>query len=217
MVYFPVVKLIILLFGLVALLGSTSCMMQDPEETRAKNEVILFGEGFRVPFYKTSADGTYEADDKGYPVFLSGVNAPKFALPAAAGGQAGLPESNGRFMLLFFAPSVGSPNTLQQLRKLSSWEAELRAGGVETLAISGDSPQQQAQASKKYGISIPLLADADLAVSQEYGCAVAGGTFPQRTLVGVGRDGTVVFFSRGFAYSGTKQILEAFGLDPNGE
>ena len=191
--------------------------MQDPEETRAKNEIILFAEGYRVPFYQTASDGTYQLDSASYPVFQGGVSAPQFKLAAAGGGQAGIPSGGAQATLLFIAPSVAAPNTLQQLRKLSSWQAELSAQGIDILAISGDSSNEQARASKKYAISIPLLADPGLAVSQEYGCALAGGEFPQRTLVGVDSDGTVVFFSRGFAYTGPKQIFEAFGINPNGK
>ncbi len=192
--------------------------MPDPEKTRAKNEAVLFAEGFRVPFYKTTADGKYELDKDSHPVFVSGMAAPAFELSSAVQGSLGIGGTDGSSnYLLLFVPSIKSPNSLNQLRKLAGWNAELLAAGVKPVAIMGDPMQEITAAKEKYSISIPLLHDSGLEIATQYGCAIDGSTFAQRTFVGIKPDGTVAFFKRGFSFVGIKDILEAFGISTNGK
>jgi len=67
---------------------------------------------------------------------------------------------------------------------------------VEVVSIAFDSTAEQAQGASKYGISsVPLLTDADHAVSESYDVlqwAVGTGE-PGHTFILVGKDGTIAW------------------------
>ena len=100
--------------------------------------------------------------------------------------------------MLFFYPVDDTPNTTRELVRINQIATTLETDGIRIYAVSRGTTQAHAAYAGKYGITIPLLADEDLAISTTYGCALPGGTYAQRTFVGIETDGTIAFFERGF-------------------
>ena len=74
-------------------------------------------------------------------------------------------------------------------------DPEFQALGVALISIAADSLVELAEVGQQYGISVPLLSDADKRVSDSYGVlrwAVSSGE-PSHTFVLVDADGTVAW------------------------
>ena len=188
-------------------------MMPDPEKQRAQNEAKLFAEGIRVPFYELNSDGGYVVDGDNLPVLDHTTAAIPFELPAAGGGSfVYTPDESSGHLLIYVIPTTSGPNTLQQLNKLSGYVEDLRSAGIETVGVSCESLESLAGVNLDLKLNLSLLADADREFTTAYGCNTADMEFPQRTMIGLGPGGSVVFYSRGFAYATTAAIKKAFGL-----
>jgi len=82
--------------------------------------------------------------------------------------------------------------------------------GVVVLGINPASAKSHERFARRYRLSTPLLVDTHLTVAQRYGAVTALGPFRfvKRTVVGVDRNGTIVFYKRGIP--STDEILAAF-------
>lgn len=178
---------------LTQLLVSTGCMMANPKEQRAKNELRLI--------------------DEGIVALKAGAAAPPFIAAATDGSELVVPPDAGSDrILLFFYPADNMPNTTRELLTLGKIAQELADSNIDVYALARGTQQEHATYAEKFGITIPLLADPDGAMAVAYGCAPVDGTYLQRTFVGINADGVIAFYERGFDPSTkAKQLLEWFG------
>ena len=123
-----------------------------------------------------------------------GAHAPDFAL-ATDGGMFRLSEQLGKNVLLYFHEGLGCAPCWQQIDDMQADVAKFRALGIaEIVPISVDPADAQRQRAGLRGITFPVLADDDLAVSRLYDAqsyGMMGGTRPGHTFILVGPDGTI--------------------------
>lgn len=74
------------------------------------------------------------------------------------------------------------------------------AAGVDVFAINGASVRSHRAFRRRHGFTARLLSDRDLKVSAQYDAVKRFGPFRyiDRTVVGIGRDGRIAFYERGF-------------------
>lgn len=124
-----------------------------------------------------------------------GAAAPDFALPARAGDAFRLSEQRAKDVLLYFHEGLMCAPCWRQIDDIESDLAKFRELGVDQIAaISIDPADAQQQRAQLRGISFPVLADPDLAVSRSYDAlsyGMMGGTRPGHTFILVGGDGTI--------------------------
>jgi peroxiredoxin len=81
--------------------------------------------------------------------------------------------------------------------------------GIVVLGISGGSATSHERFARHHQLNAPLLVDQDLAVARRYDAAFSLGPIKlvQRTVVGIDRQGVIVFYKRGTP--STDEILAA--------
>lgn len=98
-----------------------------------------------------------------------GDKAPEFALPASAGQTISLQELAGKKVVLYFYPRDDTPGCTKEACGFRDVYAALQAAGVEVVGVSADSVRAHTTFTAKYGLSFPLLSDADKTVATAYG------------------------------------------------
>jgi len=149
---------------------------------------------------------------EGITALARGDTAPPFSTQASDGSELSIPAdlADDR-LLLFFYPADNTPNTTRDLQTLGKFQPQLAEANIQVYAISGGSMSSHEKYAERYGLTIPLLLDADLSIARHYGCAPEDAEFVQRTLVGIDTDGKIAFFERGFPLFGKPdQILTWF-------
>ncbi|MCS7031345.1 MAG: peroxiredoxin [Gloeomargarita sp. SKYG116] len=98
-----------------------------------------------------------------------GQPAPDFSLPSLDNRRVSLSDYRGRWVVLYFYPKdFTSGCTLEARRFQADWP-EYQKRGVQILGVSADSVDSHRQFCDKEGLTFPLLADTDGAVSRAYG------------------------------------------------
>lgn len=136
-----------------------------------------------------------------YEVGKPGVGemAPDFELASATGGPSGGPfklsEQRGKEVLLYFHEGLMCAPCWKQVDDIQADLPKFKTLGIDQVAaISIDPTAAQQQRAELRGISIPVLADVDLAVSAEYDAlryGMMGGSRPGHTFILVGADGLI--------------------------
>lgn len=105
------------------------------------------------------------------PGLKVGERAAAFELPAAGGGTVSLAEllEKGSVTLAFVRSADWCPFCRRQLQALEADIAAIQATGTQLVAISYDSPETNAAAVEKLGLTFPLLSDVGSAVIDAYG------------------------------------------------
>ena len=98
-----------------------------------------------------------------------GEKAPGFALPASTGQTISLQELARQKVVLYFYPRDDMPGCTKEACGFRDVHAALQAAGVEVLGGSADSVRTHTTFTAKYGLSFPLLSDADKIVATAYG------------------------------------------------
>jgi peroxiredoxin Q/BCP len=112
-----------------------------------------------------------------------GQAAPGFTLSSDRGGTLSLAGFKGRSVLLYFQEGLTCQPCWDQLTDLQRNTAELKAAGVDQIvSITSDPVNLIAQKTTDMGITIPVLSDPNLAVSQTYNANQYG-------MMGTSRDG----------------------------
>lgn len=140
-----------------------------------------------------------------------GASAPDFTLPSSDGDEISLASFRGREnVVLIFYPKDQTPGCTKQLCTARDDRAAYAAAGVKVFGVNGDDLASHARFVAKHGLAMPLLVDRGLAVAKAYDAVLRFGpvTFVNRTVVGINRDGGVVFYKRGMP--ATAAILAAF-------
>jgi len=128
----------------------------------------------------------------------TGILAPGFTLPDAAGRPVSLADYRGKNVIVYFYPRAATPGCTTEACDFRDSLAALQGAGFEVLGISPDVPEALSAFAAEHALTFPLLADEDHATALAYGAwgeklvdgEVREGTV--RSTVVVGPDGNVV-------------------------
>ena len=101
--------------------------------------------------------------------------APDFTLAAIGpedvvkNNQIHLSDLRGKSIVLYFYPKDDTPGCTAEACSFRDADHEMQKRGVIVLGMSTDSIASHQKFADKYGLSFPLLSDADTTVSQRYG------------------------------------------------
>jgi peroxiredoxin Q/BCP len=125
----------------------------------------------------------------------AGQAAPGFTLAASTGGQISLSRFRGKTVLLFFQEGLSCQPCWDQITDLQKHAAQLRAAGIGTVvSITSDPVGAITTKARDMGLTIPVLSDPDLAISQQYHAnsyGMMGASRDGHTFIVVGPDGTI--------------------------
>jgi peroxiredoxin Q/BCP len=139
-----------------------------------------------------------------------GDPAPDFTLASADGQTVALNDRRGKAnVVLIFYPKDQTPGCTKQLCAARDDAAAYAAAGAEVFGINSDDAASHARFIAKHGLATPLLVDPGLTVAKAYDAVIGIGPLRivNRTVVGIDRTGTVVFYRRGTP--ATAEILAA--------
>jgi peroxiredoxin Q/BCP len=139
-----------------------------------------------------------------------GDPAPDFTLAASDGRTVTLSAFRGASpVVLIFYPKDQTPGCTAQLCAARDDAADYAAAGAVVFGVNGDGAASHERFIAKHGLSMPLLIDPGLAVAKAYDAVIGIGPLKivNRTVVGIDRDGTIVFYRRGTPK--TAEILAA--------
>lgn len=124
-----------------------------------------------------------------------GVVAPDFELASATGAPFKLSGQVGKQVLLYFHEGLGCAPCWTQIGDIQADLPQFTALGIEdVVSISIDPLAAQQQRATSRGISLPVLADQDRAVSTRYNAlsySMMQGATPGHTFILVGTDGRI--------------------------
>jgi len=104
------------------------------------------------------------------PELAEGQEAPDFALPSTTGEEIRLPDFRGRKnVVLYFYPKDSTPGCTTEACSFRDAQAEMAELDTQVLGVSRDSIESHGRFSDKYGLSFPLLSDAQGKVTESYG------------------------------------------------
>ncbi|MBL9194960.1 MAG: peroxiredoxin family protein [Opitutaceae bacterium] len=100
-----------------------------------------------------------------------GQAAAAFTLPAPAGGDVSLASltAAGPVAVVFVRSADWCPFCRKQLEELQKELPSLQSAGIQVVAISYDSPTVNLAATKKLGLTYPLLSDSGSKIIDAYG------------------------------------------------
>jgi peroxiredoxin Q/BCP len=127
-----------------------------------------------------------------------GSKAPDFSATANDGSPVSLREllENGA-VALFFYPGDDTPGCNRQLCAVRDDLTAFRDAGIQPFGVNPAGIASHAKYAAKFDFNFPLLVDTDSAIASLYGAVKEDGKKIQRTVIGIGRDGTVQFATRG--------------------
>jgi peroxiredoxin Q/BCP len=141
----------------------------------------------------------------------AGDPAPDFTLPSSAGGDVQLSALRGRPVVLYFYPRDNTPGCTTQACEFRDLLPSFEERGAAVFGISKDSLASHGKFVSKFGLTFPLLSDADLAVHTAYG-AYGEKTMYGKKVMGVIRstvvvaaDGTIASIARGVKAKGNAE------------
>lgn len=99
----------------------------------------------------------------------AGQPAPDFSLPTHDGGQLSLADLKGKQVILFFYPRADTPGCTKEACGFNDALPDFSGVDAEIVGISKDPVAKQAKFAEKYGLTYPLLSDAEGDVTERYG------------------------------------------------
>jgi peroxiredoxin Q/BCP len=127
-----------------------------------------------------------------------GSKAPDFVATASDGSSVSLRELlKSGSVALFFYPGDDTPGCNRQLSAVRDDLADFRAAGIQPFGVNPAGIESHAKYAAKFEFNFPLLIDADRAIAGAYGAVKENGKSIQRSVLGIGRDGTIRFAVRG--------------------
>ena len=124
-----------------------------------------------------------------------GQLAPPIVLPSTAGGNFDLASLKGETVLLYFQEGIGCQSCWDQMRDIEMSRQEFSAAGIDVfITITSDSLDLTALKLAQEGITGPVLADVDLAVSKTYDAnsyGMMGDSTNGHSFIVVGSDGII--------------------------
>ena len=98
-----------------------------------------------------------------------GEPAPDFTLPDQDGNPTTLSALRGKTVVLFFYPKADTPGCTLEACAFSEAKTEFDAKDTVLVGISPDTSDAQLKFAQKYGLKMPLMADASHEVAEKYG------------------------------------------------
>src|SRR5262245_50330001 len=132
------------------------------------------------------------------PLIEPGKKAPAFALKDQHGETHRLSDYAGRSVILYFYPKDDTPGCTKESCDFQSSLPRLKPRNAAVLGVSILDEQSKAKFADKYGLTFPLLADADHEVAEKYGVWQEKKNYGKsymgivRTTYLIGPDGKVV-------------------------
>ncbi len=124
-----------------------------------------------------------------------GEMAPAIQLPSTAGGTFDLASQRGKTVLLYFQEGLTCQPCWDQLKDIQSNISQIQALGIDqVVSITTDPLNALQQKVSDEGLTIPVLSDPQLAVSQAYtanGYGMMGASRDGHTFIVVGPDGRI--------------------------
>jgi peroxiredoxin Q/BCP len=137
--------------------------------------------------------------------------APDFTLPGTGGRDYTLSAFRGQPVLLVFYPGDNTPVCTVQLRDYSEGMAAFDEVGAQVLALSPQDVASHEQFASTAGLKMPLLADTERAVGEQYGILGPLG-FYRRSVFVVDAAGVIRFARRSLTsmtFVDRDQLVEA--------
>ena len=126
-----------------------------------------------------------------------GAQAPAITLPSTGGSTFDLASQKGKTVLLYFQEGLTCQPCWDQLKDIQSHLAQFHALGIASIvSITSDPLDQIKQKVSDEDLTIPVLSDSNLAVSQAYSAnsyGMMGNSRDGHTFVLVGRDGRITW------------------------
>ncbi|HSI79861.1 MAG TPA: peroxiredoxin [Solirubrobacterales bacterium] len=119
-----------------------------------------------------------------------GDPAPDFELPVTGGGTYRFSDRRGRWVVIAFYPGDFTLVCTRQFCSYRDDAEKLAALDAELVGISPQGIDSHERFAAEHGLTVPLLADVDLAVAQAYGVRAPGGIVRRSTFI-VDPDGIV--------------------------
>lgn len=99
----------------------------------------------------------------------AGDKAPAFSLPDQDGKKVSLKDFAGKRVVVYFYPRDDTPGCTKEACQFNDNLRAFAKAKVQVLGISGDSAEKHRKFREKYGLTFPLLTDADHTVGEAYG------------------------------------------------
>jgi len=132
------------------------------------------------------------------PLIDPGKKAPNFTLKDQAGKTHSLADYAGKSVILYFYPKDDTPGCTAESCAFQSNLPKFKAGKAVVLGASILDEKSKAAFADKFGLTFPLLADADHEVAEKYGVWQQKTNYGRnymgivRTTYLIGPDGKVV-------------------------
>jgi peroxiredoxin Q/BCP len=132
------------------------------------------------------------------PLIEPGKKAPAFALKDQHGHTHRLADYAGRSLILYFYPKDDTPGCTKESCEFQSSLPGLKPRNAAVLGVSILDEKSKAKFADKYGLTFPLLADADHVVAEQYGAWQKKSRYGRsymgiaRTTYLIGPDGKVI-------------------------
>ena len=127
-----------------------------------------------------------------------GKKAPAFSLPDQEGTTHSLADYAGQPVVLYFYPKDDTPGCTKESCAFQDNLPKFKKSKAAVLGVSVLDSKSKARFAEKYGLTFPLLADADHAVMEKYGVWQEKSMYGKkymgvaRTTYLIGPDGRVV-------------------------
>ena len=139
-----------------------------------------------------------------------GDRAPQFSFKTEKGETVSLAYAlqNGPVVLIFY-PMDNTPGCTAQLCSVRDDAARYAEAGVTVYGVNNGGAASHRRFMDRHNLTAPLLIDDNLRVANAYDAVISLGLlrFINRTVVGIARDGTILFYRRGTP--ATDDILSA--------
>jgi peroxiredoxin Q/BCP len=99
----------------------------------------------------------------------AGDKAPAFTLPDQDGAKVSLKDFSGGQVVVYFYPRDDTPGCTKEACQFNDNLHAFSQAGVPVLGISADKAEKHRAFREKYGLTFPLLTDADHKVGEAYG------------------------------------------------
>lgn len=103
------------------------------------------------------------------PLIDPGKKAPAFSLKDQHGETHRLADYAGRPLILYFYPKDDTPGCTKESCEFQAALPQFTSSKAAVLGVSILTEASKAKFANKYGLTFPLLADADHAVAEKYG------------------------------------------------
>ena len=161
--------------------------------------VAIIGLGVIFFLNTTANTGNGQTGQYTFQVGSPGVGsqAPSIELPSTTGSTFNLADMQGKTVLLYFQEGLTCQPCWDQLKDIQSNMAKFQALGInQVVSITTDPLDALQQKVQDQGITLPVLSDQNLAVSQAYNAnsyGMMGNSRDGHTFVVVGPDGRILW------------------------